>query len=490
MPCSAMPCIDASGRATLALPKMPRNYLDPPVPIAALATARGEAALALVRASGPGTIELAASCFSRPEALLAARGRSLVHGYLRDPATGEAVDEVLVSVFRAPASPTGEDQVEISLHGSPAVARRALELLGAAGFAPALPGEFSFRAFVNGKTDLVRAEAVNDLVRARSEGGRAEALALLSGSLSRRLSEARAELLRLMAAIELRLDYGEDEVAEDFDPAELEGLRAELDGLSKSYAIGRIYRDGLRAALAGPVNAGKSSLFNLFLREERSIVSPEPGTTRDYIEAGIEVSGVQVRLFDTAGLREAADSVEAEGVSRSRRLLSEADIVLFLADARAAVGGASGGAYGLPGPDEAPEGAILVLNKIDLLPEPRPAPPPGWIAVSAKTGEGFPGLVAALEARVASLVGGEGGEGPAGQRRRKAESHIASERQKALLDRAASSLGLALGDAGSGALDALALDLREAAEALGEITGEIATPELLEAIFSRFCVGK
>jgi tRNA modification GTPase len=468
---------------------MPRNYLDPPVPIVALATARGEAALALVRASGAGAIELAASCFSRPKALLAARGRSLVHGFLVDPESDEAVDEVLVSVFRAPSSPTGEDQVEISLHGSPVVSRRALEVLERAGFTPALPGEFSFRAFVNGKTDLVRAEAMNDLVRARSEGARAEALALLSGGLSRRLAAAREELLSLIAAVELRLDYGEDEVGEEVDASQIERLRQDLQALSESYAIGRVYKEGLRAVLAGPVNAGKSSLFNLFLREERSIVSPIPGTTRDYIEAEVEIGGVSVRLFDTAGLRESGDSVEAEGVARSRRVLAEADIVIYLVDASASVDFASAaGAI--------PAGALVVLNKIDALSTPIRELPAGWIPVSATTGEGFPALVADLEKKIHACLDGAAarlplGEGLAsGKGAAAREVHIASERQRLLLERAAGSLDLARKDAEDGALDGLAVDLREAAEALGEISGEIATPEILETIFSRFCVGK
>jgi len=493
---------------------MPRNYLDPPRPIAALATARGDAALSILRTSGPGCIELVAGCFSRPHALEKAPGHSLVYGYLLDPRTKERIDEVLVSVFRAPSSPTGEDQAEISLHGSAAIIRRALEALERAGFAEALPGEFTFRSFVNGKTDLVRAEALNDLVRSRSEGGRAEALSLLSGSLSGRLENARTELIETMASVELRLDYGEDEVGEIFDDSALQALRRELKALSDSFAVGRIYRDGLKAVLAGPVNAGKSSLFNLLLREERSIVSPEPGTTRDYIEGQIEIAGVELRLFDTAGLRDSPDMVEAEGVARSRRILSDADIVIYLVDAteETALSDAA-----------LPPGAIVVLNKIDLLSGARKGGvsgrpsgfPKGWIPLSAATGEGLPALIAALEKAVERLTGGgasctaaqtdasvgtcsaaaiegipDGGAAAQSIPGSASELRLASERQKTLIDRCLASLDLALADSAAGTLDALALDLREAADALGEITGEIATPEVLETIFSRFCVGK
>ncbi len=474
----------AQSRLLYALINMPRNYLDPLQPIAALATARGEAALSILRTSGPGCLELAASCFSRPHALREAEGHSLVYGYLVDPETKERIDEVLVSVFRAPSSPTGEDQAEISLHGSPAIVRRALAALEKAGFAQALPGEFSFRSFVNGKTDLVRAEALNDLVRSRSEGGRAGALTLLSGALSKRLENARDLLLETMASVELRLDYGEDEVDEPFDASALSALRAELKTLSDSFSVGRLYRDGLKAVLAGPVNAGKSSLFNLLLREERSIVSPEPGTTRDYIEGEIEVAGIELRLFDTAGLREAEDKVEAEGVARSRRILADADIVIYLVDAAALSKGSSAAAV----QDEIkalPPGAIIVLNKIDLVPA--GAVPAGWIPLSAATGAGLPALIAALESAVHAFAAGAA---VSADRAGDAELHLASERQKDLIDRCLASLDLALADGGAGTLDALALDLREAADSLGEITGEITTPDVLNTIFSRFCVGK
>jgi len=513
---------------------MPRSYLSAPVPIAALATAPGEAALAMVRASGAGSIELAAACFSRPEALLSAPGHSLVFGRLVHPRTGEAADEVLASVFRAPRSFTGEDAVEFSCHGSPAAVRAVLEALEAAGFAPALPGEFSFRAFANGKSDLVRSEALLELVRARSEGAREGALLRLEGGLSRRLEAARAELLGLLAEVELRLDYAEEDGAPAGGPARpaLEALRETLSALAASYRAGRLYRDGARLVLAGGANAGKSSLFNLLLREERSIVSPEAGTTRDYVEAGVELAGFPLTLLDTAGLREAGGAVEAEGVARSLRLLSEAELVLYVVDGTLGDSpSAEDEAFLARRPD-----AVRAWNKIDA-PGSRPVPA-GFVGVSASTGEGLPSLLSAIESRLAALAGtagaalsagepssgvapsagaraepGEPSSGaapPAGATSAassaepsaaapgapaapsRAELRVASERQKLLLDRAVESLDAAfalqaLGDEG---LDALALELKEAAEALGEITGEIAAPEILEAIFSRFCVGK
>ncbi|MDA8425894.1 MAG: tRNA uridine-5-carboxymethylaminomethyl(34) synthesis GTPase MnmE, partial [Treponema sp.] len=353
---------------------MPRSYLDEPTPIVALATPPGESAISVIRASGPGSIERAAACFSRPAALLSTPGHTLVHGELVDPASGERIDEVLAAVFRSPRSATGEDGVEFSCHGSPAVVRRALAALAAAGFAPALPGEYSFRAFVHGKTDLARAEAVQELVRARSDGARAEALRRLEGGLSRRIAAARTRLVDLLAEVQARLDYGEDEAeaGEGFDPAPLRALRSDLAALAGSYAAGRLHGEGARVVVAGRPNAGKSSLFNLLLREERAIVAPEPGTTRDWIEAGMEIEGMYVRLVDTAGLRTAASEIEAEGVARSRRLAGGADLALYLVD----------GVAGLHAEDEAflrsrPD-ALAVWNKIDSA-ACRPAPE-GFVA--------------------------------------------------------------------------------------------------------------
>ncbi len=476
---------------------MPRSYFDSDVPIAAPATPDGESALAVLRAFGPGAIGLAASCFSKPEALESAPAKTLVRGGLVDPGTGEAIDEVLAAVFRAPGGPVGEDGVEFYCHGSPAVVRRALGALEAAGFSPALPGEFSFRAFLRGKTDLVRAEAVQELVAASSDGGRAEALRRLGGALSRRVAALRAGLVGLLAEAEARLDFDEEEGAPEgrVDPAVLAELRAAVESLAASYSVGRLYESGALVVVAGRPNAGKSSLFNLLLREERSIVSAESGTTRDWIEAGIELGGLPVRLVDTAGLREADHEVEAEGVARSRRKAAAAAAVVYVVDGIAGLG-PDDESFLLSRPD-----AIRAWNKVDD-PRCRPAPA-GFVAVSALEGRGVAELASAIRDAVApgfgraaaadgaggAVDGGAAAAAPARAARR--EPSVASERQKSLLDRAAAALsaaesGLRRGDY----LDALSVRLREAADALGEITGEVASEDILDSIFSKFCLGK
>jgi tRNA modification GTPase len=466
---------------------MQRTYFDTNRPIAALATVPGESALAVIRSAGPGAVELASSLFSRPSALVAARHMSLVRGEIVDPANGEAVDEVLAAVFRAPGGPIGQDGVEFYCHGSPAVVRRALSLLERAGFAPALRGEFSLRAFLAGKTDLVKAEAVQELVRARSEGERAEAFRRLGGGLSESLASSREAVVDALAEVEARLDYAEedDSPAGGLDAASLRGVRDLIARIAASHAAGRLYERGARAVVAGRPNAGKSSLFNLLVREERSIVAPDPGTTRDWIEAGIELGGLPVRLMDTAGLREADGGVEVEGVARSRRLVEEAEAVVYVVD----------GSEGLSPADvaflESRPGSLRVWNKVDMR-GCEPAPP-GFLRLSASTGEGLPALADALRELIvpgfgleeSGTSGADIGKGPRGA------ATVASERQKLLLDRAVADLDACLGGLEDGTpLDAVALDLRDAADALGEITGAIASEEVLEAIFSRFCLGK
>lgn len=463
---------------------MARTYLDTGRPIVALATPPGRSALAVIRCSGERTIELCAACFFSGRPLSAAPGYTMVHGYLLDSKSGERIDEVIAAVFRAPRSFTGEDSVEFSCHGSTAVASRALAALERVGFAPALPGEFSFRAFINGKTDLVRAEAVNELSGARCESAREDALSRLSGTLSSEFSGIRKEMLDLLAEIEARLDYPAEETADEGLDGELPWMgrlsvcEDRLERLSRSYIGGRLRQEGALVVVAGRPNAGKSSLFNLVVREERAIVSPEPGTTRDWLEAWIEIGGYAVRLVDTAGLRRAEEGVEAEGVRRSIDLSGKADILVYLVDGR----------VGLAAEDTEfiarHPAALKFWNKVDAadcLP-----PPPGWWVLSAKNGAGLESLESAILGLLnASLE-------VTGQRDSKESSvRVASSRQKALVDSCLESIRKARAEARGGVpLDITALGVREAADILGEITGEIVSEEVFDRIFGSFCLGK
>lgn len=460
---------------------MARTYLDTGRPIVALATAPGRSALALIRASGETAIERCATCFSRSEALSSAKGYTMLHGYLIDPESGDRVDEVVAAVFRAPSSFTGEDSVEFSCHGSAAVTNRALSALESAGFAPALPGEFSFRAFINGKTDLVEAEAVNELASARCDTAREDALLRLSGVLSSEFSSIRGEMLDLISEIEARLDYPAEEGEGEGLDAEapwikrLEVLEARLENLSRSYIGGRLRQEGALVVVAGRPNAGKSSLFNLVVREERAIVSPEPGTTRDWLEAWIEIGGYAVRFVDTAGLRLAEEGIEAEGVRRSMDLSEKADIIIYLVDGRAGLE-SSDNDFILLHP-----AALKVWNKIDAA-ECQPVPS-GWLGLSAKKGDHLQQLELAIRSRLSESSGETAS--------RESALRVASSRQKALVDQCLAAIrGAKAGVDMKAPLDGTALEIREAADFLGEITGEIAGEEVFARIFGSFCLGK
>lgn len=459
---------------------MSRSYFDRNTPIAALATPEGRSALAVIRTAGANAIELVARCFSNRQALLDAQGYQAVYGWFIDPSSGEHIDEVIALVFHAPHSFTGENAVEIMSHGSPAVVERILDVLYTQGFSPALHGEFSFRAFVQGKTDLVRAEAINELTHASCEAARHDALQRLSGMLSRKLGEIRDLMVDLLADINAKLDYPEDEGPEESSRwlEIMHHARDALSALIQSYPGGRLRQEGFLVVIAGRPNAGKSSLFNLFAREERAIVSPEPGTTRDWIETWISIGEFAVRLVDTAGLRSSQNMIEAEGVRRSQSLLERADVILYLVD----------GAAGLNDEDREfavkhPE-ALLLWNKADLS-HCQPAPE-GWIALSAKDVRSFGKFENIVIDRLRSYAKTAQKAGILERQIR-----IASERQAGLLKQSDLALSQALEAYTAGAgLDLVALHIREAALAIGEITGDIAADEVLERVFSTFCLGK
>lgn len=446
-------------------------------PIAALATPWGKSALAVIRTAGEGCIELMRPLFSRPEALAEAAGGTMLYGYLRD-AGGTAVEQVMLAVFRPPGGYTGQESVEIYTHGSPPGIERVLSLLRNGGFADAAPGEFTLRAFLSGKMDLTEAEAVAEIIEAKSAAAHGMALERLSGSLFERIDALKRRLVLLLSSVEVVLDYPEDELLDVSEP-DLSGLReikAAVDALSATFRGGRLYQEGARVALAGRTNAGKSSLFNLFLREDRSIVSEVHGTTRDYIESWISIDGIPVRLYDTAGVRDPGEAVEAEGIRRSALITEAADLVLYLTDSTAEL---TAEEQKLAETELArgEESRYLFLSaKCDLAAPERDS----FFPVSADTGEGFGELQRTIAERLhrnAPLAAGE--------------AAVDSLRQKELLDRASRALSSALEEfADSAAWDGIAMELKDAVDALGEITGEVTSADILESIFSGFCVGK
>jgi len=459
--------------------------------IAAFATAPGGGALTLIRCSGKGSLNAISSVFA-PEKIKDALGNSVVHGWI--VSGNEKIDEVLVSVFRAPKSYTGEDSLEISCHGGLSAGKAVMDALKSAGFRDALPGEFTFRAFINGKLDLTKAESVMELVSSKTENGRRRAVSRLSGSLEKEINEIKNLLVQVLSGAEIYLDYSEDEIsAEDEEAAGKLPYRniaqealSRLKKLSASWQIERIFQEGATVVIAGRPNAGKSSLFNALLKEDRSIVTEIPGTTRDWIEAWVSVDGIPVRLVDTAGLRESADSVEKIGVERSRKILQEADIVLYLID----------GENGFTAEDKnfsAQSGkCIFVWNKCDIAPPPEP--PRGalecahfceqnLLCVSAKTGEGLTELYAAITSAA--------GIKDLQLQNEPSVAALGTVRQKNLVDNAVCALEEALSLAeNEEPLDLIAPLLRSAVNSLGEITGEVSTADILEEMFSNFCVGK
>ncbi|HHO58234.1 MAG TPA: tRNA uridine-5-carboxymethylaminomethyl(34) synthesis GTPase MnmE, partial [Oceanithermus profundus] len=299
--------------------------------IAAVATPPGPGGVGVLRVSGPQALETAARIWRGRDPRTSPGGR-FWHGWVVDPETGEAVDEALLLVFRGPRSYTGEDVVEIQTHGSPAVLGRVLRLLLAAGARPAAPGEFTLRAYLHGRMDLAQAESVLALVEAESETARRQALRGLTRELSQKIDALAERLLDLLAHIQALLDYPEEGVEPHEAERVIASVLAEVEALLATAGAGRRVREGARLALVGAPNAGKSSLLNALLGFERALVHDRPGTTRDYLEAALEIEGVPLVAVDTAGLRTTDDPVEAAGVERALAVAREADLILYLAD--------------------------------------------------------------------------------------------------------------------------------------------------------------
>jgi len=435
--------------------------------IAAIATPPGEGAIAMVRISGPDAAPILARIFKSSAKTPAPRQATFGKIYDGD----EVLDQVLVTTFQAPASFTGEDMGEITCHGGILLAARILETVLRSGSRAADAGEFSQRAFFNGKIDLTRAEAIMDIIRARTAPALRAAALQLEGRLGKEILALRDTVLEVVAHIEAWIDFPE----EGIDPATGRHLLAKINAalerterLLSTADEGRVLREGIRVAIVGLPNAGKSSLLNRLLGMDRAIVSEVPGTTRDTIEESACLRGILFRLTDTAGLRETNDPVEREGVARSGRAMESADLVLHIFDASATTP---------PAPLNDRE--ILVANKCDLLPT-ESLKHTGAIAVSSLTGEGFDALLDAMTNANSSKHGGTG------------DSLAAiNARHKALLASAATSLRDAAELVQTSAPPELAaVELRSALDALGRIVGATDTEDILGEIFSRFCIGK
>jgi tRNA modification GTPase len=425
--------------------------------IFAPATGIGRAAIAVVRLSGAAAATIVAAL---ADGLPAPRRASL--RTLRG-AGGDMLDRALVLWLPGPNSYTGEDCAELHLHGGRAVVEAVCAALMARGAEPAEPGEFTRRAFLNGRMDLLEAEAVADLIDADTETQRRQALAQLGGAQSALLAAWAARLRRLLAWQEALIDFPDEDLPAEVEAtllSELAGLSADLEAAAADAQRGARVRDGVVIAVSGPPNVGKSSLVNVLAGRDVAITSPVPGTTRDALEVRIDVAGVPVTLIDTAGLRETADPVEAEGVRRARDRAAHADLVMHVAEA----GGAK--PAGLDG--------LLIANKLDLAPDRAPERG-GWLAVSAATGAGIASLRQAMEAAVRRLTAS--GPNPVLSRAR----HEAALRESAAF----------LGRAKAADLPELrGEELRLAMRALGRITGAVGVEDVLDTVFGAFCIGK
>ena len=456
--------------------------------IAAIATASGEAGIGIIRISGPGAFRILKEIFRYPSGkpLGAPEPRRMIYGKVFDG--DELIDEAMAVYMKAPHTYTGEDVAEIQCHGSPVILRQVLSLVIRSGAAPADRGEFTKRAFLNGRIDLSEAEAVIDIIRAKSKTGSRAAAAQLSGRLSGRIREIRKKMADLVASIAAEIEYP-DEDLEEIKPVEIisaiDDISDDVKFLASTASTGKMMKDGCRIALAGRPNVGKSSLMNYLLREERAIVTDIPGTTRDTIEEYADLDGIPVKITDTAGIRESNDRIEMIGVEKSREAIENSDLTILLLDSSQSVTDEDRQIFPLLNGRK----CIIALNKSDLVPvltpdgilreTGLPADTP-LIVLSAETGSGIPELTGEIKRFV---YGGE--------LELSSEIMITDARHEKLILETLQYLSDARSMLCDGeALDFAESDLRSAWMALGEITGESVSDDIVEEIFSRFCLGK
>jgi tRNA modification GTPase len=452
--------------------------------IAAISTPLGEAGIGIIRLSGPDAISIASKVFLSPKnvKLYQVKSHTIHYGFIIDSETQEKIDEVLVSVMRAPNTYTKEDVVEINCHGGYVILNRILNLLIKNGARIAEPGEFTKRAFLRGRIDLTQAESVIDLIKAKTEEAQKIALEHLSGKLSKKINSLRDSLTKVCAHVEAYIDFPEEDInglTEKEIEKEIITITEEIKRLIEGYEEGKIYREGLKVAIVGKPNVGKSSLLNALLMKNRAIVTEIPGTTRDIIEEYINIKGIPLKVIDTAGIRKSHDIVEVEGIKRTLKTLEEAELVLLLLDMSREV-------------DEidmeiieklAGKKIIAVLNKKDIKSDnfevPLTVKDKPKVEISALHGEGIEELKECISNTAIS-------------RKYIKEGVVVTKlRHKLALENAYKSLKNALKSFKSGEpLEITALFLREALNYLGQIIGVVTTEEILNLIFSEFCIGK
>ncbi len=459
------------------------NYPDDT--IAAVSTPMGQGGIGIVRMSGPGSLGIADRIFRgrKPGALSVAKSYSLQYGHIVKPTDGSVIDEVVLSVMRAPGSYTREDVVEINCHGGMIPVRETLELVLSLGARAAEPGEFTKRAFINGRISLNEAEAVLDLISARTEESRRLAIDQLEGGLSKRLSALRDAMIETCAFVEAFIDFPEEEIGTKTLEELVVGLgkmRLEIEALSKTHQKARFFRDGLSVAIVGRPNVGKSSLLNALLQRDRAIVTELPGTTRDLIEEHLNINGLPVTVIDTAGIRKSEELIEREGIRRSLDALEKADFVIAVFDGSEEIKAEDREILGKIGT----RNALIAINKADLPSKISLAPLTEtggqYLYISAADGSGIEELKSAVF--------------DSNLRNWKAEREgvvITNVRHKTALDRAASAVGRAAEILREKMpVELFPVEMREALDSIGEITGAITAEEILDRIFRDFCIGK
>lgn len=450
--------------------------------ICAVSTPPGAGGIGIIRISGREAISIALKVFRprRDKDLITAPSHSIHYGHVVDPASGGIVDEALVSVMRAPATYTREDVVEINCHGGMMPLWRTVGLLVAAGARQAEPGEFTKRAFLCGRIDLAQAEAVMDIIHSKTELSHRAANELLLGGLSGEITALRDRMVSLIASVEAGIDFPEEDIETGTGQPladEVDRLLADIDGLLSSYTYGKILRDGFATAIVGKPNVGKSSLLNALLRQNRAIVTEIPGTTRDVLEEYLNISGIPLKILDTAGIRHSHDVVEREGVRRSLAAIESADIVLLVLD----------GSLPLTAEDQRVmdeargKRVIAIMNKSDLPRKLEPLIKPEMqVSLSCRTGEGLENLKRAISDEVKQ-----------GTINSREHAWAVNQRHKTALEQTKESLRKALESIRANlSPEFTAVDLRDALDSLGLIIGATYTEDILERIFNDFCIGK